>query len=185
MHQRDAVGLGAGCLHVGEEVVIDLREVGRDRRGAEEPFEAALGEVGRDRLAVDEGNAVFLGDRTGRQRDAGLVGAGQRDHLLFRDQAQRLVLAGRGAALVIGEHQLDLGAAETGQAGILGQREIAEFGMRVVDDVDRDLEPGLAMKAGAGRVAGQRQNNADLDLVLGGRLARERERDRGGARQPE
>src|SRR6201995_5163096 len=57
--------------------------------------------------------------------------------------------------------------------------------MRVVDDVGRDLEPGLAMKAGAGRVACQRKNNADLDLVLGGRVACERERDRGGARQSE
>ena len=187
MHQRDAVGLGAGRLHVGEEVVIDLREVGRDRRGAEEPFEAALGEVGRNQLAVDEGNAVFLGDRAGGQRDAGLIGAGQRDHLLFGDQAQRLVLPGRGAALVIGEHHLDLGAAETGKAGALGEREIAELGMGVVDDVDRDFDRGLGMNAGAGGVAASAGKIAPILTTLSSAdaLARERERDRGGARQPE
>ena len=141
-----------------EEVVIDLGEVGRDRRGAEEPFEAALGQIGRDRLAVDEGNAVFLGDRARRQRDAGLIGAGERDHLLFGDQPQRLVLPGRRAALVVGEHHLDLGAAEAGKPGVLRQREIAELGMRVVDDVHRDFDRGLGVDAGAGGVAAQRKD---------------------------
>src|SRR5262249_26353083 len=95
-----------------------------------------------------------------------------------------LVLAGRGAALVVGERNLELGAAEAGKTGVLGEREIAEFGMRVVDDVERDFEPGLGMKAGAGGVARQRKNAADLDdLVCGGRVACDRERERGGARQ--
>ena len=167
MDQRDGVGLGARRLHVREEVEIDLGEVGGDRRGAEEPFEAALGEIGRNRLAVEEGNAVFLGDRARRQRDAGLVGAGERDHLLFGDQAQRLVLPGRGAALVVGENHLDLGAAEAGEAGVLRQREIAELGMGVVDDIHRDFDRGLGMDAGAGGIAAQRKHRADLDgLVL-------------------
>ena len=186
MDQRDVVGLGAGGLHVLEEVEIDLGEVGRDRRGAEEPFEAALGEIGRNRLAVDEGNAVFFGDRARGQRDAGLIGAGERDHLLFGDQPQRLVLSGRGAALVVGEHHLDLGAAEAGEAGVLGQREIAEFGMGVVDDVDRGFDRGLGVDAGAGGVAAQRKDRADLDgLVLRRRAARQRNRNRGGTKQPE
>ena len=153
MDQRDIVGLGAGRLHLGQEVVIDLCEIGRDRGDAKEPFEAALGQIGGDRLAVEEGNAVFLGDRARGQRDAGLIGAGERDHFLFRDQPQRLVLPGRGAALVVGEHHLDLGAAETGQTRIPGEREIAEFGMRVVDDVHGDFERVFGVHAGAGRVA--------------------------------
>ena len=151
-----------------QEVGIDLGEVGGDRRDAEEPFEAALGEIGGNRLAVDEGNAVFLGDRARRQRDAGLIGAGQRHHLFFRDQAQRLVLSGRRAALVVGEDHLDLGAAEAGEARVLRQREIAELGMGVVDDVHRDFDRGLGVNAGAGGVAAQREDRADLDgLVLG------------------
>ena len=173
-------------LHVGQEVVIDLGEVGGDRRGAEEPFEAALGEVGGDQLAVDERNSVFFGDRARRQRDAGLIGAGQRHHLLLGDQPQRLVLPGGRAALVVGEHHLDLGAAEAGEAGVLRQREIAELGMGVVDDVDRDFDRGLGMDAGAGGVAAQRKDRADLDgLVLRRGMARQRNGNRGGAKQPE
>ena len=91
-----------------------------------------------------------------------------------------------GAALVVGEHHLDLGAAETGKPGALGEREIAELGMIIVDDVHRHFDGGLGVDAGAGGIAGQGKDGADLDdLVLGGRVARERERDRGGARQPE
>ena len=164
----------------------DFCEVGGDRRGAEEPFEAALGEIGCDRLAVEIGNAVFLGDRARRQRDAGLVGAGDRDHLLFRDQAQRLVLSGGGAALVVGEHDFDLGAAEAGEACVLRQREIAELGMGVVDDVRDDVEGGLDVGADRGGAAAHRKHAADLDdLVLGKSTGRQAKRNRGCASQPE
>ena len=148
---RDGVGLGAGGLHVLEEVEIDLGEIGGDRRGAEEPFEAALGQIGGHQLAVEERNSVFFGDRARRQRDAGLIGAGERHHLLFGDQPQRLVLSGGGAALVIGENHFDLGAAEAREPGILRQREIAELGMGVVDDIHRDFERGLGVDAGRWR----------------------------------
>ena len=178
--------LAPGGLHVLEEVVIDLGEVGGDRRRAKEPLEAALGQIGGNRLTVDEGNSVFLGNRARRQRDAGLIGAGERNHLLFGDQPQGLVLSGRGAALVIGENHLDLGAAEPGEAGILRQREIAEFGMGVVDDIHRGLDRGLGMDAGAGGVAAQREYCADLDgLVLRRSMARQDNGNRGGTKQPE
>ena len=184
--QRDVVGLGARGLHVLQEVVIDLGEVRCHRRDAKEPFEAALGEVGGDRLAVDERNPVFLGDRACRERDARLIGAGERHHLFFGDQPQRLVLSGGRAALVVGKHHVDLGAAEPRQSGVFRQREIAELGMRVVDDVHRDFDRRLGMNAGAGGVAAQRENRADLDgLVLRRRVARQSNRNRGGAQQPE
>ncbi len=132
------------------------------------------------------GNAVFLRDRARRQRNAGLIGAIERNHLLFRDQAKRLVLPDRGAALVVGEYRFDLGAAEAGQTGVLRQRQITEFRVRVVDDVDRSLDRRLGVHAGTGGVAAQGKDRADLDgLVLGRSRSRQRNRKRGGAKQPE
>ena len=135
--------------------------------------------------ARDKGNAVFLGDRADGERDAGLIGTGQRDHPLFRDQAQRLVLAGGGAALVVGKHDLDLGVAKAGKAGAFGEREIAEFGMVVVDDVHRHFDRGLGVHPGAGGVAAQRENSADLHGLLRDCSARQRKRHCGGRKQPE
>src|SRR6516162_11464797 len=175
----------APAAHVGEEFVIDLCKVGRDRRGTEEPFEPAFGEAGSHRLAVDEGNAVFLGDGADGQRDARLVGADKRDDLFFRDQAQRLVLADGGAALVVGEHDLDLGPSKAGKSGALGERKIAELGMIVVDDVDSHFNCGLGMDAGAGGIAAQGKDRTDLDGLLCDRHARQRKRHRGSREQPE
>jgi len=123
------------------------------RRGAEEPFEAALGQVGGHRLAVEEGNSIFFRDRACGQRDARLIGAGERHHLLFSDKPQRLVLAGGRAALIVRKHHFDLGAAEPGKSCVLRQREIAEFRVRIVDDIDRGFDRGLGVNAGAGGVA--------------------------------
>ena len=115
-----------------------------------------------------------------------MVGAGERDHLLFGNQPQRLVLSGCRAALVIGEDNLHLGAAETGQAGVLRQREVTQLGMGVVDDIQRGFDRGLGVDAGARGVAAQRKDSADLDrLVLGRSIARQDNGKRGGAKQPE
>ena len=158
--------IGALGLDVLEEIHVGLGDAGRDRRGAEEILEAALGEVGGDQFAGQERDAVALGDRTRGLGDRGLIGAGQRHHLLLGDQAQRLVLAGRRAALVVGEHDRDLGVAEVGQAGAGGKRQLAELRMRLVDDLGRELDPGLARRAGARGVAGQGIDGADLDALL-------------------
>ena len=97
-------------------------------------------------------------------RDARLVGADQRRHLLLGDQPQRLVLAGRRRALVVGEDQLDLGALQARQAAALGQRhDLGEIGIAVVDDVGAELDGHLGVVAGARRVAAQRIDDADLD----------------------
>ena len=87
----------------------------------------------------EERDAVPLGDRARGHRDARLIGADQRVHLLLGDQAQRLVLPGCRRALVVGEHDLDLGALQARQARAFGQRQIAELGMGVVDDVHAPL----------------------------------------------
>ena len=158
--------IGALGLDVLEKIHVGLGDAGRDRRGAEEILEAALGEVGGDQFAGQERDAVALGDRTRGLGHRRLIGAGQRHHLLLGDQAQRLVLAGRRAALVVGEHDLDLGVAEVGQAGAGGKRQLAEFRMRLVDDLGRELDPGLARGAGARGVAGQGIDGADLDALL-------------------
>src|SRR6266567_2827231 len=130
--------------------------------------------------------SVFLRDSARRQRNAGLIGAIERNDLFLRDQAQRLVLADRGAALVVGEYRFDLGAAKPGQTGVLRQRQITEFRVGVVDDVDRSLDRRLGVHAGAGGVAAQGKDRADLDgLVLGRCRTRQRNRNRGSAEQPE
>jgi hypothetical protein len=168
VNEGDVVDLLSARLHLLEEVEIDFGEIASHRRRPEEPFETALGEIGRHRLAIDEGNAVFFGDRTRRQRDAGLIGAGERNHFFFRDQAKRLVLPGSGAALVVGKHHLDLGAAKTLEACVLRHRQVAERGIAAVDDLDRGFDGRLGVHAGAGRVAAQGKDRADLDrLVLG------------------
>ena len=139
-----------GCLLLLEEGRIGAREARRDRRGAEEELEAALGQVGRDRLRIDEGNAVALGDGARGDGDPRLIGTDQGRHLLFRDQAQRLVLAGRRRALVVGEDELDLGATQARQAAALGDRhELGELGVAIVDHVGADFDRHLGVVARA------------------------------------
>ena len=103
-------------LHVGEEAHVGRGIVARDRRAAEHPFEAAAGDVERRRFADHERNAVALGDRGRGEAARRLIGAEQHVHLVLRDQARGQLLRERGIALVVDEDQLELRAAEIGQA---------------------------------------------------------------------
>ena len=84
-------------------------------------------------------------------------------HLVLRDQARGELLRDRRIALVVGEDQLELGAAEIRQAGVLGERQIAQLGMRVVDDLGGDLGRRLRGLPGGAGIAGQRPHDANLD----------------------
>jgi hypothetical protein len=70
---------------------------------------------------------------------------------------------GRRAALVVGEHDLDLGAAETGKPGPWRAGN-AELGMVVVDDVDATSTPPCMIPALAALPL--REDRADLDGLL-------------------
>ena len=117
-----------------------------------------------------------LGDGAGGHRDAGLVGADEGGHLLLGDQAQRLVLARGRRALVVGEDDLDLGAAEARQALAVGERHILQVGIAVVDEIDGQLDGRLRVAAGARRVAAQGIDGPDLDGLLRRRMLRDTER---------
>ena len=60
-----------------DEAHVGRRIVGRDRRDAEHPFEAAAGDVERGGVADHERNAVALGDRRRGEGAGGLIGAEQ------------------------------------------------------------------------------------------------------------
>ena len=66
---------------------------------------------------------------------------------------------------MIDEDDVELGAPQIGQARGRGERQVAEFGMRIVDDVDSDFNRRLGRLPGGGRIAGQRHENADLHGV--------------------
>ena len=58
--------------------------------------------------------------------------------------------------------------------------------MAVVDDLDRGFDRGLGVHAGAGGVAAQRKDRADLDgLSWAAGRTRQRHRHRGGRKQPD
>ena len=88
-------------------------------------------------------------------------------HLVLRDQARGELLRQRRVALVIGEDQLELGAAEVRQADPLGERQVAQFGMIAVDDLGDQLGGGLRGLAGRAGIAGERPHDADLDVIGG------------------
>ena len=132
------------------------------------------GDVERDRIGDQKRNALALGDRGRDQRHRGMIGAEHRDDLVLGDQPQRLALADRRIALMVGLIELDLGAAEIGQAGGRGERQPLELGMRAVDDLGAELDGVLGRLAGARGIAGQRIDHADLDV---GRLGRDRHHD--------
>ena len=95
--------------------------------------------------------------------------------LVLGDQALGLGAALLRIALVVGEHQADLGAAEAGKPGVLRQRQIEI--MDVVDDVGRRFErvPGID----ADLRIGARQRIDDADHDFGGlRAGRDRPRER-------
>src|SRR5215475_15130912 len=100
-------------------------------------------------------------------------------HGILRDQARRQLLGERRVALMVDEGQLELGAALVGQAFGRGQRQIAQLGMFVVDDLGGDFRRRLRRLPGGSRVARERPQNADLDGPGG---LRRRRRDQGDGR---
>src|SRR5215472_709538 len=68
---------------------------------------------------------------------------------------------------MVGLVELDLGAAQSGQAGGGGERQALQFGMRVVDDVDAEMDGVARRLSGARGIAGQRIDYPDLDRVGG------------------
>ena len=81
---------------------------------------------------------------------------------------------------MIDEDQLELGAAEVRQTFGRGERQIAELGMLVVDDLGRNLRGSFRRLAGGGGVAGERPQDADLH-GLG--CSRRRRREQGGSHE--
>src|SRR5262249_3409644 len=96
--------------------------------------------------------------------------------LILRDQARCELLRERWIALMIDEDKLELRAAHIRQTCSLGEREIAQLRMRVIDDIDSDFGGGLGSLAGCRCIARQWPSNADLDRV------RSHHRHRGGER---
>src|SRR5262249_1149037 len=111
-----------------------------DRGGAEYIFEAARGDVQRRRVTDHEWYAVAFGNWRRGKGARGLVGAHQRIDLVLGNQSRRQLLGERGVALMVDEHDFELGAAEMRQAGSRGKRQIGELRMRIVDDVGGGLD---------------------------------------------
>ena len=80
--------------------------------------------------------------------------------VVFRDQAERLLLADLRIALMIGFVELDLGAAEVGQPSRRPERQVLEVGIGVVDDIDvykrQPLRPSPSAIESALPLAGKR-----------------------------
>ena len=102
-------------------------------------------------------------------------------HLFFGDQPQGLILSRSRCALVIGKNHLDLGPFHIGQARLFGQRQITQFGMRLVDDFKRCFNGRLCRRPRTRRIAAQGINGTDLDGVL--RLDRPRSQSQRQSRQ--
>ena len=121
-------------------------------------------------------HALALGDRGRHQRHRGVIRAEHGGDVILGDQAHGLLLADLRIALVIGFVELDLGAAEIGQAGGGAERQVFQLGMRGVDDLGGEVDGVLGRLAGARRVAGQRIDDADLHVI--GRLCGAADGDR-------
>ena len=100
-------------------------------------------------------------------RDAAVVGAVHGVHAFLGDHALGFTLTDVGLALVIGDHDADLGAAEVRQTFALGQRHV-EIGF-LVDDLEGGVERRHGVDAGLGHGPAERIDDADDDLVRGGR----------------
>src|SRR5581483_5332666 len=94
-----------------------------------------------------------------------MIDAEQGRHFLLRDEPQCLLLPDRGIALMVDLDHLDLGAAEIGETGGLGEGQSFEFGMGVVDDVDREFDRRLRRLSRRRGIAGERIEGADLDRI--------------------
>ena len=66
---------------------------------------------------------------------------------------------------MVGADHFDLRTAEIGKPGGLCERQTFEFGMRVVDDLDSQLDRILGGISGRRCVAGERIDHTDLDVV--------------------
>ena len=68
---------------------------------------------------------------------------------------------------MIDEDDVELGAAEIGQSRGRGERQIAEFGVPIVDDIGRHFDRRLGGLTGGGGIAGERLQDADLHRIGG------------------
>ena len=144
--------------------VLDHRPVDDlvHRRDAE--HEIRVGAVARDRRAgrprPHERHLRLVHDRHDRERHRRVEPAEEHRHLLLEDQLARGRDAFRRRGLVVAAHELELAALEHTALG--------------VQLVDRDGEPARDGLAGAGRLAGERGDQADLDRLLrrGGQRSR-------------
>ena len=159
VEQRQRLDLGALLLHGIEEIEHRGGEHLVMRSRAEIEFEAAAMQARRGIVRRDERDLVPLADLADRHRHRALIGADDGADLFLRDQALGLGAALLRIGLVIGEYQADLGAAETGQALALGQRQIEI--VILVDDVSCGLERLLRIDADLCAGAGQRIKHAD------------------------
>ncbi len=163
--QRDGLDLlallGLEVLQKLELVAGHGPVMGRD---AEEVGEVALGQGGRGGVRTHVGDLQPLGRLAGGLGDRALVGADQGHHVLLGDQAFGLGQAVFGVALGVGVDDLDLGAAQVGDAFYLGEGQVQVI--LAVDDLDRQVDAALAVHARGGQVAGQGVKRADLDHLL-------------------
>ena len=107
------------------------------------PFETAARDVARRRFADHERYAVTLGDRCRRETARRLIRPHQYVDFVLRDQSRCELLGERRVALMIDEDKLELGSAHVWQAGGLGERQVAELRVRVVDDIGGDFGGGF------------------------------------------
>src|SRR5262249_4275868 len=76
--------------------------------------------------------------------------------------------------------QLDLGAAEIGQTRGRAEWQRLQLGMRRIDDLGAEIDGVFCRLAGARRIAGERINHADFDVLGGPRWADGKHGDRQG-----
>ena len=79
---------------------------------------------------------------------------------------------------MIGRDNLDLGSTQVGQATGPRQRQRSQLGMRLVDDLRRELDRGKCRFASSCRITGERENHANLDVIHCAGLRAEHEPDK-------
>ena len=127
--------------------------------GAEIVLQAAAMQARRGIVGGKERNLVALADLADGDSDRALVGADNGGNLLLGDQALGFGATLLRIGLVIGKHQLDLGAAEPRQPLPPGQRQLKII--ILVDDVGGRLESPLRIDPDLGAGAGQRIDHAN------------------------
>ena len=164
VHDAERLDLHAAALfQVLHEVEHREAEVPVVGGGAEEPLETPLGERGGRGLGVHEGHAVALGNLARGGGDAGVVGAEERAHLLLGDEPLRVRLAHLRLALVVRDHEPDLGAAQPGQPFGPGQGQ-GEI-VLAVDDLRGQPDGVHAVDPHLGHRARQRIGDTDHHVL--------------------